>query len=102
MKNRKYHTVGTVPKSNRKTKNTTLTEQFQNPIEKQKNTTLSEQFQNQIEIQKIPHCRTVLKSNRKTKNTTLSEQFQNPYIYVKNIVPYQQSGRWNLSIKYSQ
>ena len=45
---------------------------------------------------------TVLKSNRKTKNTTLSEQFQNPYIYVKNIVPYQQSERWNLSIKYSQ
>jgi hypothetical protein len=27
---------GTVPKSNRKTKNTTLSEQFQNPIEKQK------------------------------------------------------------------
>jgi hypothetical protein len=41
MKNKKYHTVETVPKSNRKTKNTTLSKQFQSPIEKQK----------------IPHCR---------------------------------------------
>jgi hypothetical protein len=41
MKNKKYHTVGTVLKSNRKTKNTTLSEQFQNLIEKQK----------------IPYCR---------------------------------------------
>jgi hypothetical protein len=30
----KYHTVGTVSKSNRKAKNTTLSEQFQNLIEK--------------------------------------------------------------------
>ena len=44
MKNKKYQTVSTILKSNRKTKNTTLSEQFQNPIEKQKNTTLSEQF----------------------------------------------------------
>ena len=36
MKNKKYYTVGTVPKSNRKTKNTTPSEQFQNLIEKQK------------------------------------------------------------------
>jgi hypothetical protein len=36
----KYHTVRTVPKSNRKTKNTTLLEQYQNLIEKQN----------------IPHC----------------------------------------------
>jgi hypothetical protein len=36
MKNKKYQTVGTVPKSNRKTKNTKLSEQFQNLIEKQK------------------------------------------------------------------
>jgi hypothetical protein len=28
MENKKYHTVGTVLKSNRKTKNTTLSEQF--------------------------------------------------------------------------
>jgi len=40
-KNKKYHTVRTVPKSiNRKTKNTTLSEQLRNLIEKQK----------------IPHC----------------------------------------------
>ena len=39
MKNKKYHTVGTVPKS-RKTKITTLSEQFQN-----------------LEKQKLPHCR---------------------------------------------
>jgi len=73
MENKKYHNVGAVPESNRKTKNTTMSEQFQNPIEKQKkyhnvlavpesnrktkNTTLSEQFQNPIEKQKIPHCR---------------------------------------------
>jgi hypothetical protein len=35
MKNKKYKTVGTVPKSNRKTRNTTLSEQFQNLTEKQ-------------------------------------------------------------------
>ena len=34
MKNKKYHTVGTVPKSNRKTRNTTLSEQFQNLTDK--------------------------------------------------------------------
>jgi len=34
MKNKKYYTVSTTPKSNRKTKNTTLSAQFQNPIEK--------------------------------------------------------------------
>ena len=34
MKNKKYYTVGTILKSNRKTKNTTRSEQFQNPIEK--------------------------------------------------------------------
>jgi hypothetical protein len=39
-KNKKYHTVRTVPTINRKTKNTTL----------------SEQYQQQIEKQKIPHC----------------------------------------------
>jgi hypothetical protein len=39
MKNKKCHTVGTVPKSV-KTKNATLSEQFQN-----------------LEKQKIPHCR---------------------------------------------
>jgi hypothetical protein len=32
VKNKKYHTVGTIPKS-RKTKNTTPSEHFQNPIE---------------------------------------------------------------------
>ena len=35
-KTNKYHTVRTVLKSNRKTKNITLSEQFQNLIEKQK------------------------------------------------------------------
>ena len=34
MKNIRYHTVGTVPKSNRKIKDTTLLEQFQNLTEK--------------------------------------------------------------------
>ena len=36
MKHKKYQTVRTVLKSNRKTKNTKLSEQFQNLIEKQK------------------------------------------------------------------
>ena len=54
MKNKKCHTVGTVPKSG-KTKNATLSEQFQN-LEKTKNATLSEQFQN-LETQIMPHCR---------------------------------------------
>jgi cytochrome c-type biogenesis protein CcmH/NrfF len=70
-KNKKYHTVGTVPKYNRKTKNTSVetvpkyNRKTKNTsvgtvpkyIRKTKNTTLSEQFQNIIEIQKIPHCR---------------------------------------------
>jgi ribosomal protein L37AE/L43A len=53
-KRKKCHTVGTVPKSG-KTKNATLSEQFQN-LEKTKNATLSEQFQN-LETQIMPHCR---------------------------------------------
>ena len=36
MKNKKYQTARRVPKSNRKTKNTKLPEEFQNLIEKQK------------------------------------------------------------------
>ena len=69
--NKKYRSVGTVQKSNRKTKNTTVSEQFKNLIEKQKipvseqlqniiekqKIPVSEQFQNILEKQKIPHCR---------------------------------------------
>jgi cytochrome c-type biogenesis protein CcmH/NrfF len=51
--------VRTIPKSNRKTTNTTLLEQFQNITEKPQ----------------IPHCQN--NSKQKTTNTTLSEQFQN-------------------------
>ena len=40
QKNKKYHTVGTDKKSNRKTRNTTLSEQIKNLTEKQE----------------IPHC----------------------------------------------
>ena len=61
MKNKIYHTVGRVLKCNGKTKYTT---------------TLSEEFQNPIEKQNIPVGR-ALKSNRKTKYTTQSEEFQN-------------------------
>ena len=52
MKNRKYHTVGTVPKSG-KTKNTTLSEQVQN-----------------LEKQKMTHCRNSSKiwKNKKCHN----------------------------------
>ena len=56
-KNKNHHSVGTVPKYNRKTRTTTLSEQFQNLIEKTRTTTLSEQFQNMIEKQETPLCR---------------------------------------------
>jgi hypothetical protein len=72
---------------------------FPKAIRKTKNTTLSKHFQNPIEKQKIPHCRNISKiqkknkkyhtvgtfpkSNRKTKNTTLSEHFQNPIEKLK-------------------
>jgi predicted Holliday junction resolvase-like endonuclease len=49
---KKYRTIGTVQKS-RKTKNTTLLEQFKN-LEKQKKTTQLEQSKN-LKKQKIPH-----------------------------------------------
>ena len=52
MKNRKYHTIGTVQKFKRKTENITLSEQFKSSKEKQK----------------ISHCRNsskVQKKNRK-------------------------------------
>ena len=41
LKNKRYHIVGTVPKYNRKSRKTTLSQQFQNLTEKQE----------------IPHCR---------------------------------------------
>jgi predicted LPLAT superfamily acyltransferase len=72
----KYHTVGTVPKSNRKTKNTTLLEQYQNLIEK------------------YHTVGTVPKSNRKTKNTTLFDTvptvwyFSIRFWYCSNSVVY--------------
>jgi hypothetical protein len=70
MKNRKYHTVGRVLKSNRKTRDTILSEEFQNLTEKQELHTVG----------------TVPKSNRKTRYTTLSEQFQN--LTEKQEIPY--------------
>jgi hypothetical protein len=56
LKNKKYHTVRTVPKSNRKTKKYNTVKTLPKTNKKTKKTTLSEQFQNQIEKQKIPHC----------------------------------------------
>jgi peptidoglycan hydrolase-like protein with peptidoglycan-binding domain len=50
-----------------KQQNTTLSEQFQSPIEKQQNTTLSEQFQSPME---------------KQRNITLSEQFPTVWYFV--------------------
>jgi hypothetical protein len=71
IKNKKYHTVGTVSKS--KTKNTILLEQ---PVSnsKTKNTILLEQFQNQK--QKY-HTVGTAGFKFKNKNTILLEQFQN-------------------------
>ena len=81
MKNKKYHTVGTVPKSTRKiphcrnspeiySKNTTLSEQSQNLLEKYHTVgTVPKSTHN------IPHCRN--SSKIYSKNTTLSEQSQN-------------------------
>jgi hypothetical protein len=55
-----YHTVGTVPKSNRKARDTTPSEEFQNLTENKRYHTVG----------------TVLNYNRKKRDTTLSEQFQ--------------------------
>ena len=57
LKIKRYHTVATVPKSNRKTRYTTLSEQFQDLTENTRDTTLSEQFLNLTEKQEIPHSR---------------------------------------------
>jgi hypothetical protein len=72
VRNSKYRTVGTAPISNRKTKNTAVSEQLQYLTEKNKkyctvgtapisnrktiNTTLSEQLQYLTEKQQIQHC----------------------------------------------
>ena len=53
MKNKKCHTVGTVPNSGKKKLHTVGTVPKSG---KGKNATLSEQFQN-LEKQKMPHCR---------------------------------------------
>jgi hypothetical protein len=57
MKNNKYVTVWTAPISNRKTTNTTLSEQFQYLTEKQQIPHCREQLQYPTEKQQIPHCR---------------------------------------------
>jgi hypothetical protein len=57
QKNKNYHTVGIVPKSNRKTKPTTLSEQFQNQIEKQKQHTIGTIPKSN---RKLPHCHSVV------------------------------------------
>ena len=59
LKNKRYHIVGTVPKSNRKSRETTLSQQFRNRTEKKRYHTVG----------------TIPRSNRKTRDTTLSEQF---------------------------
>jgi hypothetical protein len=82
-----------VSKSNRKTKNSAMSERFQNLIGKHtenttmserfqnligkhtENTTMSERFQHIIKKQNIPHCRGVSKIELKNKTTTLSESF---------------------------
>ena len=56
MKNKTYHTVRTVQKSIRKTKKYHTVRTVQKSIRKTENTTLSEQFKNPLEKQKIPHC----------------------------------------------
>jgi len=51
VKNKKYNTIRTVSKSTRKTKNTTLSEQFQNLLEKQK----IQHYQNSSKSQYTKH-----------------------------------------------
>ena len=77
MKNKEYHNAGTDPKSNRKTKNTTMSEQIQNPTEKQKIPQCRNRSKIQQKNKKYHNVGTDPKSNRKTKNTTMSEQIQN-------------------------
>ena len=70
LKNKRYHTVGTVPKSNRKTRDTTLSDQQKN--------------------KRYHTVGTVPKSNRKTRDTTLSKQFQN--LTEKQQIPHSWNG----------
>jgi hypothetical protein len=59
----------------RKTKNTTLSEQFKSQ-QKNKEYHTVRTVQRSIEKQRIPHCQNTSKVNRKTKNNTLSEHFK--------------------------
>jgi hypothetical protein len=75
-----FYAVGTVPKSNRKINNVTLTEYFQSPIEK----TIMPHYPNNSKVQYknekriMPNSPKSSKSHRKTNNATLSEQPQVP------------------------
>jgi hypothetical protein len=77
MKNKKYNTVGTVPKSMFTTKNTTLSKQSQNPCLQQKIQHCRNSPKINVYNKKYNTVGTVPKSMFTTKNTTLSEQTQN-------------------------
>jgi hypothetical protein len=77
QKNKKHHTVGTVPKSNSKTRDITLSEQLQNLTEKQKISHCRNSSKIYQKNKKHHTVGTVSKPTRKIRNTTLSEQFQN-------------------------
>ena len=73
MKNKTYHTVGTIPESNIKTKSYHTVGTIPESNIKTKHTTLSEQFQNQISkqikvITKLPNSEQSYKGKVKTHN----------------------------------
>ena len=77
LKNKRYHTVGTVPRISRKSRDTTLSEQFHNLTENQEISHCCNSFKTYQKNKRYHTVGTALISNTKTTNTTLSEQFQN-------------------------
>ena len=76
LKNKRYHTVGTVPRSSRKSRNNTLSEQFHNLTENQEISHCCNSFKTYQKNNRYHTVGTVPKSNSKTRDITLSEQFQ--------------------------
>ena len=77
LKNKRYHTVRTVPRSSRKSRDTILSEQFHNLTENQEISHCCNSFKTYWKNNRYHTVGTVPKSNRKTRDITLSEQFQN-------------------------
>ena len=74
LKIKRYDTVGTVPRSIRKSRDTTLSEQFHNLTENQEISHCCNSFKTYQKNKRYQTVGTVPKSNRKIRDITLSEQ----------------------------